>query len=355
MYWVLGTINSTLTNPKLIHERDIAQFHKWMETRGWRFSDYPLDPMSTDYSVSHVEGRDSLLKWDTDIAEWERTVNIPHHLMHMYTNLGVVSNNTPLPLCETCSHHQDCWQGNEHRKPLDQDNIHWSHVCLPWIGAKYNTFRIVVIGINPYESGGLDFFRVLIPQAKEEMAQGKTKVNFNNPTYAGTVLWHRIGLYASQTILKFVDDDYPDLSHIDAYDWIAFTNHVKCSPTGDRSQPSQAMWKNCHSILKEELRILTPKILIVLGTGDNNYYLQKNVLDGNPSLIDETKHVRIYSGKLHNRTIGIINVPHPAAPRLGASQQIGRDLDALLIKHAPKLQYMLHLPKPRLTTSSHGH
>ncbi|WP_126429113.1 uracil-DNA glycosylase family protein [Brevibacillus marinus] len=351
MYWVLGTINFTLTNPKFIQESDIVRFHKWMETRGWRFSDYPLDPMSTDYSVSHIDGRDSLLRWDTDIAEWERTENIPHHLMQMYTHLGVVSNNTPLPLCETCNHHQDCWQGYEHRKPLDQDNIHWSHVCLPWIGEKYNTFRIVVIGINPYESGGLDFFRVLIPQAKEEMARGKIKVRFNNPTYAGTILWHRIGLYASQTILKFVDEDdpltFPELSHIDAYDWIAFTNHVKCSPTGDRSQPSRAMWENCHSILKEELRILNPKILFVLGTGDNIFYLRKNVLDENPLFIDETKFVRIFLGKLHGRTVGIINVPHPTAPARGASPQISRDLNTLLFKYAPTLQNVLHLPRPK--------
>ncbi len=351
MYWVLGTINSTLTSPKFIQEKDRVRFHKWMEAKGWRFSDYSLDPMSTDYSVNHVDGRDRLLGWDTDIAEWERTVNIPYHLMKMYTELGVVSNNAPLPLCETCSHHQDCWQGHEHRKPLDKDIIHWSHVCLPWIGTKYNTFRIAVIGINPYESGGLDFFSTLIPQAREEMANGKIRVNFNNPEYAGTVLWHRIGQYASQTILKFVVEDdpltFPDLSHIDAYDWIAFTNHVKCSPTGDRSQPSLAMWENCHSILKEELKILAPKILIVLGTGDNIYYLNKNVLDETPTLLDETKHVRLYVGKLHSRTIGIINVPHPAAPGLGASRRISGELDTLLFKHAPKLQRLLQLPRPR--------
>lgn len=352
MYWVLGTLNYTLSSPKFIQESDIARFHMWMETRGWRFSDYPLDPMSIDYSVRHVDGRDKLVSWDTDISDWERTVNMPHHLLQMYAGLGVVSNNTPLPLCETCGHHQECWQGNEHRKPLDQGNIHWSHVSLPWIGTKYNTFRIAVIGINPYEAGGLEFYPKLIPQAREEMAGGRIKVTFNHPGYAGTVLWHRIGLYASQTILNFVNDDdpltFPDLSHVDAYDWIAFTNHVKCSPIGDRSKPSQAMWENCHSILKKELGILAPKIMIVLGTGDNFHYLNKNVLDETPSLLDETKSVRLYVGKLHSKTIGIINVPHPAAPGRGASHQISRDLEMLLFKHAAKLQYMLHLPRPRL-------
>lgn len=352
MYWVLGTINSTLSSPKFFQESDITRFHPWMESKGWKFSDYRLDPMSADYSVNHAEGRDHLFRWETDIAEWERTENMPHHLMQMYENLGVVSNHIPLPLCQACSHHQDCWKDNEHRKPVDQDNIHWSHVSLPWIGQKYHTFRIAVIGINPYEAGGLDFYPKLIPQARAEMASGKIKVNFNHPGYAGTVLWHRIGRYASQTILKFVNDDDPltfsDLSHIDAYDYISFTNHVKCSPIGDRSQPTQAMWGNCHSILKDELAILAPTILLVLGSSDNIYYLLENVVDEKASLIDETKYVRLYLGKLHDRNIGIINVPHPAAPRLGASYQISKDLDLLLHTHASMLQNVLHLSRPIL-------
>jgi hypothetical protein len=349
MYWVLGSINSTVTSPKLILDSDQISFHEWMCNRGWKFFDHALDPLSTDYSVTHVEGRDKLLCWDKDVAEWEHSINIPNHLLKMYEKRGVYSSVGALPLCETCENNELCWNGIEGRKPTSVQNLHWSHVSLPWIGHKYNIFRMVVLGINPYEAGGIDFYPNLIPLAKEEMSQGKIKVNFGHEGYKGTVLWHRIGIYASQIILKFVNDDdvyrFPELSHIDAYDWISFTNHIKCSPVGDRSEPSQAMWENCHSILKDELYMLTPKILLVLGSGDNIYYLLKNVLEETPILIEGTKYARIYQGIINGKQIVIINVPHPAAPGLGASKQISKDLDEILYKCAGKIQSQLNLPR----------
>jgi uracil-DNA glycosylase family 4 len=247
-----------------------------------------------------------------------------------------LKDEKPLSLCNTCKNNKECWKSIEYRKSLEQNNIHWSHISLPWIGNKFSIFRITVIGINPYEAGGLEFYPNLIPQAKKELADGKIKINFNHPGYKGSIIWHRIGLYISQIIGNFVNDDdpinIPNISIDEAYDWLCFTNHIKCSPIGDRSEPTIAMWNNCYSILKEELQIIAPKLFLVLGTGDNIHYLLKNVIQDSIQL-ESTKYCRLYTGMFNGKQIGIINVPHPSAPYIGASQQISKDLDQLLINH----------------------
>ena len=68
------------------------------------------------------------------------------------------------------------------------------------------------------------------------------------------------------------DGDYPSKEEIcKAYDYIAISNAIKCSPCDNkRSRPTYSMWDNCPSyILKQEIEILKPKTILVLGVQDN--------------------------------------------------------------------------------------
>lgn len=357
MYWVRGSINFTLTTPGFVQAEDAGHFHEWMEDRGWSFTQLALDPLSEDYSVGHAEGRDKLSSWDAEAAEWELAVNMPRQLMQAYRDFGLVADSGALPLCDHCRHHAACWAGIEQRKPVKPEERHWSHLAMPWVGRSYKTYRIAVIGVNPNEAGGLNLYEELVPAAQAEMlgkggkGSGRRRVNFGHEGYKGSLLWHRIGLYAAKVIERLAYDDdplhLPELSHIDAFNRISFINHIKCSPVGDRSEPSRAMWENCSYILRRELQIMQPNILLVLGTGENMRYLLQNVVDADPALMEATRYVRMAEGRLEGRAVGIINVPHPAG-RFGASHEIGRELDLVLNRNLPRLQQCLGLPRVRL-------
>lgn len=97
------------------------------------------------------------------------------------------------------------------------------------------------------------------------------------------------------------------------YENFAFLNHIKCSPTGERSKPSEAMWERCGvHVLKRESAILQPRVLVVLGTGDNLYYLERRVLDETLRPVCSEADVRSCHGRLDGRELDVIAVPHPA-------------------------------------------
>lgn len=66
---------------------------------------------------------------------------------------------------------------------------------------------------------------------------------------------------------KWGTDGYPEPKDVAAaFEWIAFTEHVKCAPRGGKSKPTVAMWERCGAhILREELLLLEPEHILVLG------------------------------------------------------------------------------------------
>lgn len=246
--------------------------------------------------------------------------NIHKQLLDLYWSLGLISAGTtqPLPLYDCCERRALCWDGIADRRPIDE-TIHWSHISLPWVGKRYEEFRLVVLGVNPYEAGGLEFYPRLVQEAIEELRSGKIRVNFGYPGYRGTILWHRVGLY-SATIISALGNSSEILKPYEAYDMIAFTNHIKCSPVGERSKPTESMWNNCSYLLKQELAILQPRLLLVVGL-ENMWWVRKAVLEDFRTL-QEGHGVGVYSGSIECQPVGVISVPHPSAPRGGGSMKL---------------------------------
>lgn len=251
----------------------------------------------------------------------------------VYSELKLSDNNgTMLTLHSDCPNCNNCWKNIQDKKP--RDDGFWT-VTRPWVGKKYNELKLLVIGVNMNEYGSYDGAINLINWTKEEIGRGKIKM-FVSETYSGTFLFHRMGSY----ITAFVENNkllkptwkthYPNSDDIIAsLDYISYTNHIKCSPVGEKSKPTSQMWENCGKfILRKEVEVLEPNKILVLGISDNFDYLNKNILDNKISLKWKGK-IGIGNGFVNNKKIEITVVPHPASFG-GNSSKIMNDLNCVI-------------------------
>ena len=251
----------------------------------------------------------------------------------LYFELGLIDNNGEmLTLHSDCPNCDYCWQKIQGRKP--GNNGFWT-ATRPWIGKKYSDLQLLVIAINMNEYGSYDGAINLIEQAKDEIRRGIIKT-FVSETYSGTFLFHRMGSYVTSFATRYGlfkptwIGDYPSPPDIvSAFEFISYTNQIKCSPTGEKSKPSYQMWERCGNfILKPEIELLNPKRLLVLGNSDNIDYLNQKVLDTEITLKWKGK-IGIGNGYINTKPIEIFVVPHPASFG-GNSPEIMNDLNCVL-------------------------
>jgi len=317
-----------------------GKFIDFMKNRGWVFieklyNDYEL---STTFSIHNSINHEFFHKeWDRDLGEYQ-SINLPSLICQLYKEKGFMNEDgQALSLCDCCTYSEECYRGNERRKP-NLVNPQWSLIELPWVGKNYSKNQIAFLGINPNEDGGLNELYSLFSAARSELESGKTKVDFgyvyqDGKKYKGTYLWHRIAAYSkvvngalsigNEALFEMFDfmkeDNFSPENVASEYDNIAFLNHIKCSPIGDRSKPTNKMWENCGKhILLEELKILRPDWLIVLGSGDNAWALNKNVFAGTP--LPSGGKIKHYKTRALGIMTKVVVVPHPAAPAGGANK-----------------------------------
>jgi len=185
------------------------------------------------------------------------------------------------------------------------------------------------------EYGSYDGAINLINKTKVEIEQGKRKM-FVSDTYPGTFLFHRMGSYVTAfvenaSLLKPTwNNNYPLPSDIvAALDFISYTNQIKCSPVGKKSKPTYQMWERCGDfILKQEIELLKPNKILVLGNSDNFNFLNQKVLDKMTTLKLKGK-IGVGNGIINEKMVDIFVVPHPASFG-GNSAKIMNDLNCVL-------------------------
>jgi hypothetical protein len=270
----------------------------------------------------------------------------PDDFKAVYIQLGLGNKETGelFPLYKNCPNAKHCWNPCE-IPVLENGSIDESErtkIPHPWIGEKFQELKLLCLGINMNDHGGFSACHNLIEEAREELKY-RTKIRFgcDYKDYKGTFLFHRMGMYAaliaqSAGITMQLDSKtgLPTQEEvIRAFDFIAYTNHVKCSPTNkERSKPSWQMWEHCGSfILKDELAMLKPKILLVFGTSDNDWWLSEKVFDPNSVQIKSTLgQVQIKQASLGGQPIKLIVVPHTSA-RGGCAKKIMTDIQEALL------------------------
>ncbi len=259
--------------------------------------------------------------------------NIDHDFKKTYSDLNLAGENGEwLPLHNSCPFCDSCWKHIQSRKPA---NNGFYTITRPWVGENYNNLKLLVIAINMNEYGGYEGAIKLMNTAKAEIDRGKIKM-FVKKSYPGTFLFHRMGCYATafvekENLIMPTWKGHCPLPKdiVSSLDYISYTNHIKCSPIGEKSQPSVQMWRNCGKfILKKEIEILQPNKILILGNSDNYVYLKQNVFDEMTSLAFKGK-IGICNGLFKNREIEITVVPHPAS-RGGNELKIIDDLRNVL-------------------------
>lgn len=275
-----------------------------------------------------------------------------HHdaLRRVYVARGLVSNDgIAASISRCCEHAATCWNEHESRRPSPGAKA--DELSAPWIGEHYDRGRTVVLLGNLHEYGGWDVsqsaqtgMRFLANAARAGFKSNNRRlfrgVDDSGRMYRGTDVWTQAISYASawlavDGILANVWDSQRRISCAslaDAIGLVAIVQHVKCSPTGDRSRPSDAMWVACgEHLLKHELAILQPERIVVLGA-DRNLTATRPLLGrlrslGSATIKNKktTMNVRLESGDGYR----VLAVPHPSAWG-GVSKELLAAADALL-------------------------
>lgn len=253
--------------------------------------------------------------------------NMREQLLALYRSKKLLNYEKPVPVAlhlhECCDMATRCWP-TKVLKRRPEPGSDTGKISLPWIGAKYDKFRILGLGENLYECGGLEACTDLIKLAKTEMMEKNTKrvlasgKTVKDKIYRGTYFYYKMACYC-RVLTHFLDEGATDKilpGPFDAnlvaefFDLIAYTNHVKCSPSRDLSRPETAMWEECGKhILVDEIRLLDPKWIIVLGKGNNSYFLSRLI---NPTEVQSIGAVSGFMGQVNGKSIRVIVVPHPS-------------------------------------------
>lgn len=262
-----------------------------------------------------------------------------------YQSLGLLSpDGSGLPLHRRCTHCDTCWEGARNRFPLETGAA--SHIARPWVGGRYDLGRVLVLGENLNEHGGYPAIVELAGAAQNAVRDGWRRIRFGNSfkEYPGSMLWHRLACYTAaileavpatqeQIAVVWGKDGYPTRdSAARAFDFVAFTNHIKCSPTGSNSEQTAAMWQHCGPhILRRELEILQPLRVVILGNSDNAWWFERSILDSGFMQRRTIGRVLSAEGRISGREIQLYVLPHPQA-RGGASRTILKDLRQIAVE-----------------------
>lgn len=263
-----------------------------------------------------------------------------NEIIEKYKEIGVFN----ISLQDECKFCSKCWDKIEDRK-WSKDNLEPFdegekpiNIYSPWIGENYDRLRILALGINMNHYGGIDAVSYLVGGAKVQIGQGRRKIDFGSKDYSGTFYYHRLPAYAAIFLeVKGIIDEkrinnYPDKNDVNlAFDFVAITNSIKCSPRGGKSEPTFEMWNNCNRyILKEEVSVLKPKEILILGKTTNYDYFKSAVVD---ELFEEKiyNHIKVGRARLNDNEFNFYGIPHPTSFG-GNSWKIFEELNKIIKK-----------------------
>ncbi len=198
-------------------------------------------------------------------------------LLQLYKENGVFGERSDMiNLHEACQDKDECW------KNILDKGCNYNKIQKPYIGENYDN-QVLFVGLNLNRHGGWDSINKLFDGDQSSIINslsiGQKRMRFGNTKkeYAGTLIYHRIAVYASILIgseLNLVGQTIITPNQINIYNdnkilsetmkKIAFTEAVKCSPNTGKSVPTKKMKINCPTrYLLKEISIIKPKKIVL--------------------------------------------------------------------------------------------
>jgi len=276
--------------------------------------------MGDQPELSSISVEDFLQEWQTRLSATGQHQATADRLINLYRKLGLLPGDRDEALFECCPHKDECWR---HARPAnDQRN---SGISIPWIGRRFFDSRVVILGINFDNFGGLAGHYHVCKSHIEAMEAGKRGKD-GRPFSRGAMQYLRL------VLASLNGDDLPmDSTSVTneelavLWEECAYLQRIKCAPGGDRSKPTDAMTWNCPPFLAmAELTVLEPRVILHLGRTDlrREWIVQEGGYGE-----EQGKHMERDTATVGDSAVELISLNHPSTSRL---ENITASLDQLV-------------------------
>ena len=218
------------------------------------------DPGALPFSTSVG---DFLKRWGSRVGSPAGNAEVAAELLGLYREKGLLPGDTDAALFRCCEHRESCWhRAPAARAPLD------SGISFPWIGRSYTETRVVLLGMNFDNFGGLGGHYWICEDHIKQMKLGRRgkdgrAFSRNAMLYLRVVLDRLRGIERAEPAQATNEELAP------LWDSCAYLQTVKCSPGTPRSNPTNGMRENCPEFLVcSELQILKPSVVLLFGRSD---------------------------------------------------------------------------------------
>lgn len=274
----------------------------------------------TEYAPSSTTVDEFCTKWDDRLFCPSDHRDVTENLLAFYRNRRLLRRGRDEALYCCCPHRKGCWADAAEAK--DPSN---AGISLPWIGNRYFDSRIVILGINFDNFGGLAGHYWICEDHIRQMEAGQRGKD-GRPFARGAMQYLRIALASLH------GDDLPkdpadvtnqQLAHL--WEDCAYLQRIKCAPGVDKSRPTKAMVWKCPSFLAmRELEILKPQVVLHLGRTDlrREWIVQEGGYGK-----EQGPHMERDTATIGDHAVELISLNHPSTNHAGT---IRASLDQLI-------------------------
>jgi len=208
----------------------------------------------------------ALERLDTGIAEWwgasESTADLIHRMYEIYVDHRLIRGDQEVPLYRKCPNSSNCWTGPESERPEANE----AGVAAPFIGPRYGESRICVVAMNFGHGGRIDtnwWLAHLHATAQRAQRRGYK----GRPFAYGAMAYVNLVEASLRTGEIPTDWEEPAPERLaELWASCAVIQSVKCSPARQGGEPYPPMFSHCTDLLlRSELELLKPKVIIALG------------------------------------------------------------------------------------------
>jgi hypothetical protein len=264
------------------------------------------------------------------LEHWEKRVfATPKHresteaLVELYRDRHLLPGGRDVDLSCSCPNRGECWEGAPN--PKDPGN---AGIALPWIGRSYFETRVVVLGMNFNNFGGLGAHYYVCEDHIRSMGEGRS--GKNGETFSrGAMQYLRVVL--ANLDRQGIPTDHASVSNESLgplWERCAYVQTIKCAPGTERSNPTNAMIDNCPKfLLAKELEILDPSVILLFGRSDLRDVVRPWSVPEDGYGLEEGPRLERNRAVIGGRDVTLFSLNHPSSQN---SRYVTESLEQLI-------------------------